>query len=479
MADQNLRKKTVAGLVWNTVENFAGIGIQFVVGVVLARLLSPSEFGIIGLLSVFLAISEAFVTAGFGSALIRKPDRTEADNATVFYFNIVVSVFFYALLFVSAPWIADFYDHPILIPITRVIGLNLITGAFCVVPNALLSARIDFKTSAKVSLTAGILGGIVGIVLAYLGYGVWALVFQMVVNSAVRALLLMILAKWKPMGKFSRKSFDELFSYGSKLLASGILNALYSNLYAIIIGKLFSPATLGLYTRASAFSNLPSSNLTNVLQRVTFPVLSTIQNEDETLATIYRKLLKMSAYVIFPIMMFLFGISDPFIRFLLTDKWEGCIILLQLLCFGMMWYPIHAINLNLLQVKGRSDLFLKLEIFKKVIGTIIVFVSAFWGVIGLCAGGILSSLISLVINTYYTGKMINIGFITQMIDVTPIFLTSVVGGCIVLGITFLPIPYHFVTLVICTLVYAVFYLAVSKLFHKNELKEVIRTIKRK
>lgn len=477
MAEQSLKNKTIKGLVWNAIDNFAGLGIQFLIGIVLARLLSPSEYGIIGLITVFLAVSEAFITAGFGSALIRKQDRTEVDNSTVFYFCVVASIVFYFLLYVAAPLIADFYHQEILTPITRILGLTLIAGAFCIVPNALFSSRIDFKTTAKISIITALTGGGTGIIFAYCGFGVWALVYQMLVSQLVRSILLFAYCKWWPKEHFSRNSFKTLFSFGSKLMFSGLLNALYNNLYSIVIGKLFAPSTLGLYTRASAFANLPSSNMTNVLQRVTYPVLSTIQDENERLADIYRRLLKMSAYVIFPLMMLLFGISEPLILWILTDKWEGCIILLQLLCFSMMWYPIHAINLNLLQVKGRSDLFLKLEIIKKIIGTLIVVVSAFWGIIGLCVGGIVSSLISLVINTYYTGKMINAGFVKQMLDVFPIFIVSLMGGCLAFIATYIPIEWNIVRLIVGCVVFALFYLIASKIWLKNEYEETLKLLK--
>ena len=474
---ESLKQKTVKGLAWNALDNFAGLGIQFLIGVILAPLLFPSEYGIIGLGTVVLAVSEAFITAGFGSALIRKQDRTETDNSTVFFFSVVASIVFYFLLYVTAPLISDFYHQEILTSITRVLGLTLIAGAFCIVPNALFSSRIDFKTTAKISVITGIAGGVTGIILAYFGYGVWALVYQMLVNQFVRSILLFVYSKWWPQERFSEESFKTLFSFGSKLMFSGLLNAIYGNLYAIVIGKLFAPSTLGLYTRASAFARLPSSNLTNVLQRVTYPVLSTIQDETERLADIYRRLLKMSAYVIFPMMMLLFGVSDPMVRWILTDKWEGCIILLQIICFSLMWYPIHAINLNLLQVKGRSDLFLKLEIIKKIVGTVIVLVFSHWGIIALCLGGIISSFISLIINTYYTGKLINVGFVRQMLDVFPIFVISLIGGGLALLITCIPIEWNLVRLIAGCLVFVVFYLVASNLWLKSEYEEVLTLLK--
>lgn len=479
MEEQSLKEKTVKGVAWSSIDTFAALGIQFVVGIILARLLSPSEYGVIGLVTVFLAISDVFIQSGFSSALIRKKDCTESDRSTVFFFSVVVSIFFYFFWFLSAPFIAKFYDMPILTSVTRVIALTMIAGAICIVPNAIFATRIDFKTTAKISVSSSVLGGIVGITMAYMGYGVWALVFQSITLQVYRSVMTLIMSKWLPREGFSKQSFRDLFSYGSKLMLSNLLNTIYNNLYTIVIAKLFSAKTLGLYSRAQGYANLPSYYLTTILQRVTFPVLSTIQDDQERLAGAYRRLLKISAYITFPLMMLLCGLSDPLIRWLITDTWEDCIILLQLLCFSMMWYPIHAINLNLLQVKGRSDLFLKLEIIKKIVGVVILFVSAYWGIIGLCVGGIISSIFSLVINTHYTGKMIAVGFWKQMLDLLPIFIASVVAGLLSFFTTLLPIHRHFITLVIGTLAFATFYLIASRLWLSDEYKETLQLLRRK
>lgn len=479
MSEQNLKDKAIKGVAWSSIDTFAALGIQFVVGVILARLLSPSEYGIIGLVTVFLAISDVFIQSGFSSALIRKKDCNDSDRSTAFIFSVVVSIVFYFFWFFTAPLIASFYDMPILTSVTRVIALSMIAGAICIVPNAIFSTRIDFKTTAKISVSSSVLGGIVGITMAYMGYGVWALVFQSITIQVYRSVLILVMSKWLPKVGFSKQSFNELFSFGSKLMLSNLLNTIYNNLYTIVIAKLFSAKTLGLYSRAHGYANLPSYYLTTVLQRVTFPVLSTIQDDQERLASAYRRLLKMSAYITFPLMMLLCGLADPLIRWLITDKWEDCIILLQLLCFSLMWYPVHAINLNLLQVKGRSDLFLRLEIIKKIIGVVVLFVSAYWGIIGLCVGGIISSVFSLVINTHYTGKLIDIGFGKQMMDLMPIFIISVVAGVLSLSVTLLPLDYLFVTLVIGTLVFAAFYILASRLWLADEYKEILQLLKRK
>jgi teichuronic acid exporter len=238
--------------------------------------------------------------------------------------------------------------------------------------------------------------------------------------------LLWLIARWVPREHFSWTSFKNLFSYGSKLLGSGLLNTLYANIYPLIIGKFYTPSSLGLYSRAQAFANLPSSNATGILQRVTFPVLSTIQNQDERLKINYRKILRMSAFVIFPVMTLMAAVAAPLVEVLISSKWNGCVIYLQIICFAMMWFPIHAINLNLLQVRGRTDLFLKLEIIKKIIGVLILVITLKFGLIVMCWGQVVVSVISLVINTYYTGKLIDLGFIKQMKDIIPIFLISVI-----------------------------------------------------
>lgn len=258
---ESLKNKTVKGVFWSAVERFSVAGISFLFGLVLARLLSPSDYGVIAMLNIFMAISQTFIDSGFSSALIRKPDRTEADNATAFYFNIVVGLACYLLLFAAAPFIARFYDTPLLVPVTRVIGLNLLLNSLCVVQQALLTVRIDFKTQAKISLTATIVSGGVGILLAYSGFGVWALVVQSVSAAFLRMLLLWLLAKWRLQARFSKTSFRELFSYGSKLLASGLLDTVYNNLYTIVIGKKFTAASLGVYARADQLAQFQVSCL--------------------------------------------------------------------------------------------------------------------------------------------------------------------------------------------------------------------------
>ena len=428
----DLKSTTKRGLIWSAIERFGTQGVQFVFAVVLARLLSPEAYGIIAMPMVFLALAQIFIDSGFSSALVRKPDLTESDLSTAFYFNIVVGVVCYLILYVLSPFIADFYETPILSDLLKVTSLTVLFNPLCIVQQTILTKKIDFKTQAKVSLLTTVLAGVVGIIMAFKGYGVWALVVQQVGSAFARVVALWYLSSWRPQAKWSSDSFHYLWNYGCKLLASGVLDTIYNNIYPIVIGKFYSAGSLGVYTRAQHFADLPSMNITGVLQRVTFPVLSSIQNEDDRLTRNYRQLLKLSAFVVFPLMAMLAGISEPMIRILLGEQWIETVLLLQIICFGLMWYPIHAINLSLLLVKGRSDLSLKLEIIKKTVGLILLCVSIPMGIIALCYASIISSIISLVVNTYYTGKMINHGFFRQIKDIMPTLLISISMWAIIL-----------------------------------------------
>ena len=428
--EPNLRQKTTNGLLWSSVERFSNQGIQFLFSIVLARLLTPEDYGIVAMVIIFFAIAQTFVDSGFSNAIVRKKDRTEADLSTCFYFNIFVGLGFYIMLFLCSPFIAEFYDQPILSSVVKISGLSVLINSLCIVQQAQFTIRIDFKTQAKVTLTSTVISGILGILLAYLGYGVWALVWQGVIGTFIRMLLLWVFSKWRPRESFSKDSFHYLFGYGSKLLASGLLDTTYNNIYPIVIGKFYSPAQLGNFSRAQGWASLPSSNITSILQRVTFPVLTEMQDDDERLATNYRKLLRLSAFVIFPLMMLLAAVASPLVRVVITSKWDACVPYLQIICFSMMWYPIHAINLNLLQVKGRSDLFLRLEIIKKIVGVLVMCVTIPLGVTAMCFGMVFTSINALFINTYYTGKLLKIGYLTQMKDLLPIiFISLLVGAC--------------------------------------------------
>lgn len=474
----SLKEKTVKGVVWRSIDRFTSQGISFVFSMLIARMLMPSDYGVVAMLGIFMAVSGCFIDSGFGTALVRKIDRTETDFSTVFYFNNVVAVLFYGLLWLASPYIAAFYDLPILEDVTKVVGLNLVVSALGGIQSAHLSIAIDFKTRAKISVITTFFTGIVGLYLAYKGYGVWALVFQGLVANILGTILLWMYVTWRPQWLFSWKSFRELFSFGSKILASSLLDTIYNNIYIIVIGKCFNSTALGVYSRADGLANFPSSNITGVIQSVTFPVLSTIQDDEERLAVGYKKLLRLSAFVIFPLMVGLAAVADPFIRLVLTDKWEGTIYYLQILCFALMWYPIHAINLNLLMAKGRSDYFLKLEVIKKMQGVIVLCVTIPLGLVAMCYGRIVSSLISLVWNTYYTKKIIGYGYAQQMKDLMHILLHSLVMGAIVFGVVCM-LPNLWLKLIMGVVAGMLYYIVGAYLMKFEEMQELLLILKRK
>lgn len=474
----SLKQKAAKGVFWSTAERFSVQGVQFLIMIVMARLLTPHDYGIIGMLAIFLAVSQSLIDSGFSQALIRKQGRTEIDNNTVFYFNIVVSAFLYVILYISAPFVADFYGTPRLCPVMRVVCLGIIFNSLAVVQRALLTIKIDFKTQAKAALTAAIASGVIGIAMAYHGFGVWSLVTQQLLNLGINTGLLWLLSKWRPRLVYSWQSFHELFAFGSKLLASGLLDTIYRNIYSIVIGKLFSASTLGHYTRAHQFSEFPSSNLTGIIQRVTYPVLCEIQDDNERLSNIYRRFLKLSAFVIFPLVVGLSSVAQPFVDIILGRQWNFCGQLLQIICFSMMWYPIHSINLNLLQVKGRSDLFLRLEIIKKILGVSVLCVTAPFGLVVMCYGQIFNSLVALAINTYYTGKLINVGFFRQMRDLCP-----TLALCLAMFALILSLNSFFTSdaaqLCVGVAIGVTFYSLASYAFKFSELKELLSLVRRK
>ena len=476
--EDSLKNKTVKGIVWSSVERFSVQGIQFLVMIVMARLLTPKDYGLVGMVAIFIAVAQSLVDSGFSQALIRKQNRTETDNSTVFYFNIVVGILLYLVLFAIAPLVADFYDSPELTALMRVICLSVVFNSFVVVQRALLTVNIDFKTQAKASLTAAVVSGVIGIGMAYSGFSYWSIVAQQLVNLGLNTLLLWIFTRWRPRWIYSWGSFRELFTFGSKLMVSGLLDVVYRNMYLLVIGKVFTASSLGYYTRANQFAEFPSSNLTGIMQRVTYPVLCQIQDDDERLAQIYRRFLRLSAFLIFPLLVGLSAVAEPFVLLLLKEQWLFAATLLQIICFAMMWYPIHAINLNLLQVKGRSDLFLRLEIIKKAIAVLILCVTISMGLIAMCVGQILSSLIALIINTNYTGKLIQVGFLRQMRDLLPTLLLSLSMWGVVYGITSC-LSGIILQLIVGIIAGMVYYIALSALFHFPELKELYSIIRRK
>lgn len=474
----NLKQQTKKGLYWSFFNQFANYGMQFCVGIVMARLLSPSDYGITALPAVFMAVAYIIQNGGLSGALIRKTDLSEKDLSTAFYYSISVGIVLYVVMFFSATWIADFYNTPVLVPLIRVTALGFLWGPLGTPQNVILNRKLDFKTPTKISIISRIVSAIVGISMAFIGYGLWALVISGLLSSFLSLLMNWYVVRWIPKTGWSKDSFKYLWDYGNKMMASSLLDTLYNNIAPVFIGKFYSPAELGVYNRAQGYAMMPSQNVTGVIQGVTFPVLSKMQNDNEALAHNYRRMLKATAFIIFPIMMTLSALARPLVITLVTAKWESCIILLQIICFSFMWYPVHAINLNLLQVKGRSDLFLRLEIIKKIVGISILAITLPHGLIVFCCGSVVSSLIALVINTYYTGKLINVGYFKQMRDLLPIVLLGLVMFAMIHLSNYL-IPNMLLQIICGGILGAIVYIGGAILLKFSELDDVKYMLKRK
>lgn len=464
-----IRNKILSGLIWSGSESFINQFFGFIQGVILARLLMPSDFGLIAMAGVFNALARTMADSGFSTALIRKKERTDLDYSTVFDVNVVISLVLALLLCACSNQIASFYNEPLISEIVCLNALLIFLSSFTNVQSTRLMANMEFKKRSKINMIITIANGLLAIGMAYCGLGVWSLIYPYFITFVISLFLYWYYQRWFPGFRFSLVSFKELFGFGSKLLASSLLDVIYNNLYPLVIGRKYTSSDLAFYSKGDTFARLPSVTITNVLALVTLPVLSDIQNEDERLQVSYRKFISLSAFVVFPLLIGMAAVARPMVILLITNKWEQCIVYLQILCFSLMWYPIHALNLNLLKVKGRSDLFLRLEIIKKIMGLVILFVTLPMGIIYMCIGGVVSSFISLFLNTYYTGKLIRVGFYEQMKDVLPSLVYSISMGVIV---WFLTQIFHPIWLqLLCGIVVgAGYYFCLAKMFHSKDLK---------
>ena len=436
--------KTVKGVGWSFIDNIASSGVTFLVGLVLARLITPAEYGIMAMIAIFIAISNSIIDSGFSNALIRKIHIDRIDYNTVFYFNLLVSIVIYLLLFFASPAISSFFKEPILINVTRIIGWVVIINALAIIPRTIFVRNIDFKTQTKISLISSISSGIIGIGMALSNMGVWSLVGQQISRQLLNTLFLWIFCKWRPVWEFSIKSFRELFGFGSKLLLSGLLDTIYKNIYYIVIGRFYTSSQLGQFTRAEQFKTIFSSNLTTVVQRVSYPVLSSIQEEPERLREAYRKVIKITMLVTFACMLGLAAVSKSLLLILIGEKWLPAVHFLQIICFSGMLYPLHAINLNILQVKGRSDLFLKLEILKKVIAIGPIIIGIFCGIEYMLYGSVCTSFIAYFLNSYYSADLINYSTKKQITDILPTFLVSLFASAAMWSLSLLDLSAYII-----------------------------------
>ncbi len=472
---ESFKTQTAKGVWWSFLEKYSTQGVSFIVTLVMARKLLPGEYGLIGMIAIFMALGQVFIDGGFANALIQKEKRTETDYSTVFWINISIGLLSYTLLFLFAPLIASFYNHEILIPIIRIYGINLILSSLAAVNKVKLTVDLNFKTQLKISFISACTSGVAGIACALNHCGVWSIVVQAIVAAAMNAILSFIFVRWKPKAVFSKESFRSLFNFGSKLLAAQIISTVYVYLYNLAIGKKYTKEELGLYTKAGLFGQMVSTHLASVMTRVSFPVLSRVQNDDEKLIGAYRKFIGMVAFIVFPVALGVCGVARPLIVSLITDKWLGCVPYIQILIFAYLCDGITLVNLNLLYVKGKSNVVLRLEIIKKSIAVIILCITIRYSVIAVCIGQALYAVIALILNTRNTRKILDYGLLKQLRDIFPYLIFSLIIMSVGLGLDYL-LANDWIVLGLSLILCPSVYLLLCYVFRLNALNEMAQIV---
>lgn len=475
--DSVLKKKTIIGTFWSAIDRFSVQGINFILSLIIARLLEPSDHGIIAMISLFLTLSNTFVDSGFANALIRKNDRTETDNSTVFYFNIVIGIIVYAIVWMLAPYIANFYNMPLLDKVMKVTALTIPFYSLSIVQQAILTINIDFKSQAKISVISAFLSGVIGVILAYNEAGVWSLSIQMISAAFFRMLLLWWYIKWLPTKSFSKRSFEELFSFGSKLLLANIVVTVGNNITTLIIGKKFAQKQLGFYNRAEQIGYFPATNLTAILQRVTFPVFSQMQDSPITLRNSYLKTIQVTSLLTFFIMGSLFILAEPLIIALLTSKWSSSIKLLQILITSIMWWPFFALNVNILQVVGQSKQVLIIECIKASINIFAIFMASLISIEAVCITLSLTAFLNSFIYAHFTKKSINVSWGGQIKIMLPHILSAIVAGTISF------IAYNYITnmwlkIMLGGCLYTLLYVGIAYVIDKSSFMTIYNSLKK-
>lgn len=466
-------------------ERGGSYGIQFIVQIVLARLLAPEQFGVIAIVMVFINLAQVFVQSGFNTALIQKKDADEVDFSSIFYLSLGIAGILYILMYISAPFIADFYEHEILIPVLRVLSLTLFAGAFNSIQNAYISRKLLFKKLFKSSLGAITISGAIGIIAAYQGFGIWALVIQQLVNQISITIIMWFTVRWRPKLLFSFSRVKELFSYGWKLLVSSLLNVLYMDLRTLIIGRIYNKSTLGYYNQGQLFPKVIVSNIDGSIQSVMLPTLAAHQDNKNRVKEMMRRAIVTSSFIIIPMMVGLAVIAEPLVKIILTEKWLPSVPFIQIFCISYALMPIHTANLQAINAMGRSDIFLKLEIIKKLYGLIILALSLPFGVYALAIGSVLSGIISSFINAYPNKKLLDYNYKEQILDIIPSLLISLVMGVVVYTFNFLGIT-DWKILILQIITGIVIYFGLAKIFRLEcynylvaTLRQLIDNIKKK
>lgn len=473
----SLRNKAIRGASWSLAGSIIKNLITFIIGIILARLLNPTEYGLVGMAGVFIFVTYVFIDSGFSTALIQRSSCTSVDLSTIFYINLVISLFFFLLLYLTASPIANFYSEPQLISIIRVLGFLIILYALSIVHRSIIIREINFKLLNIIEVTAQILSGIIAVIMAYKGYGVWSLVWKSLLNQLFVNIQFWIFNKWYPTIEFSLNSLKEMFSFSSKLLVSGIINKIYEQIYNLIIGKFFSAGELGLFTRANQFKNLPSQSISGAIMSVSFPIFAQVQNDLVRLKHIAKKIIKATMFFNISAMLGMLAISDNLILALIGEKWIEATPYLQLLCIVGLFYPLHPINLNIITSLGRSDLFLRLEIVKKLFAIPVIIIGILTSVKIMIIGMVVSSVIALFINSHYTRNLINYGLREQLSDISGSFILGIIMSSLVFitGIILKSLDSKIILLLIQIFIgvcVVILLSSVAKMKEYNEFKEI-------
>lgn len=476
MKEKNIKKSVISNLFWRFSERTAAQGVGFIVSVVLARLLTPEDYGLIGLITVFISIASVFVSSGFGNALIQKKDATQTDFSSVFYFSIAMGLIMYAILFICSPLIAKFYNEPLLIPVVRVLSISIVIAGINSVQQAYVSKTMQFKRFFFSTIIGTGISAIIGIFMAYKGYGVWALVAQTLSNQVIDTCILWFTVKWRPTLEFSFDEMKRMFSFGWKLLFSSLLDTVYNNLYSLVIGKFYSARDLGYYNRGRNIPNLVITNINGSIQSVMFPAFSNCQGDKVRLKAMVRRSIMTSTYIIFPAMIGLAAVSEPLTVLLLTEKWLPSVLFMQFSCFILAFWPIHTTNLQAINAVGRSDIFLKLEIIKKIIGFSIMVISIPFGLQMMMIGNCFSAVLSSIINAGPNRKLLNYSYKEQIMDMLPAIFLSVIMGVCVLAWTFFNLS-NITTLICQVLTGIIIYFLGSKILNLESYNYIINMIK--
>lgn len=474
---ENIRSKVFSGFIWRFLERVGAQGVGFIVSLFLARLLTPEDYGQVALITVFISILNTFALSGIGTSLVQKKNPDELDYSTVFYFNIIFSALVYAILFLCAPFIGKFYNDNSLIVLVRVLGISIIISGMNNVQRSYVSKTMQFKRFFFSTVIGTIVSGIVGVIMAYKGMGTWAIVGQQLTNEVMDTIILWFTVGWRPKKMFSFSRLKELYSFGWKLLISGLIDTVYTNIYSLVIGKFYDANILGLYNKGVQFPNLIVTNINGPIQSVLLPAMSYEQDNKKRVKEMTRRSIVTSSFFIFPMMIGMAAVAKPMVILLLTEKWVACVPFVQISCITLAFYPIHTANLQAINAMGRSDIFLKLEIIKKVVGLGLLIAAIPQGVYVMVWFRAFSSFISTIINAHPNKKLLGYSYLEQIKDLLPSILSSLAMGAIVLGIQLLNLS-TIVTIILQIIVGMVVYFGIAKIFKFECLEYLIGMMKR-